>query len=130
MQPTNLFFSFLVELIKRLKTAKPKFFIYLQDAALVLGAITGIPAFLEQYNIVLPPAVTMFENKFVAAATVGFLIASQLTSQSTINSISPQGPVNKQTNPVALPFTAKMEEKQAIKEGKPTEVAPPVQTKP
>jgi hypothetical protein len=124
MQPTNLFFSFLVELVKRLKTSKPKFFVYLQYFTMGLGAITGIPSFLLQFGITLPPAVSVLENKYVAWASVGFLIASQLTTQSTINSISPQGPVNKQTNPKNLPFTAAVEVKEAVKEGKPTEIAP------
>lgn len=124
MQANNLFLAFLIEIVNRLKTKKPKLFVYLQYIVMGLGAITGIPSFLSQFSIVLPPAATLFENKFVAWASIGFLIASQLTTQSTINSISPQGPVNKQTDPKKLPFTALEEFKVAIKEGKPTEIDP------
>ena len=129
MQPNNLFLSFLVELIKRLKTSKPQFFVILQYITAGLGAVTGIPAFLKQFGIILPSAMVVLENKYVAWASIGFLIASQLTTQSTLNSISPQGVANKQTNPKALPFTAAVEVKEAAKEGKPTEIAPSLKTK-
>lgn len=99
MQPSNLFLAFLLEIVNRLRTKKPKIFVYLQYITTVLGAITGIPAFLESFGIKLPSVVTMFENKFIAAVAIGFAIASQLTTNNTT------------TPDTKLPFSTRMDNK-------------------
>jgi uncharacterized ion transporter superfamily protein YfcC len=113
MQTQNQLMNFLIELIKRLKTKKPKFFVILQYITGLLGAVTGIPEFLAQFNIVLPPSLAVLENKYVAWASVGFLIASQLTTQSNPVTVAADGAVLKQTDATRLPFTATNEIKKA-----------------
>ncbi len=124
MNNSNLFLAFLQELFKRFATKSPKFFQIFQWISGAATAITGLPAFLTQLGVTLPPAVLAVENKFIAAVSLGALFMSMLTTQSTINSISPQGVANKQTNPEKLPFTAAVEVKTAVKENKPTEIDP------
>lgn len=113
MNNNNQLLNFLIELFQRLRTKKPKFFVYLQWITGALGAITGLPSFLAQFNITLPPAATAMENKYVAWATIGFLIASQLTSASKTQTVTADGAVLKQTDQKKLPFTAKAEVKKA-----------------
>ena len=105
----NKFMDFLVELVSRLRTKKPKFFAILQWIVTILGAITGIPAWLQAYNIVLPPPINVIANKWVAVASIGFLIASQLTTQSKTSTVTADGDILKQTDAKQLPFTAKNE---------------------
>ena len=109
----GMLLNFLIELVGRLKTKKPKFFLILQSLTAVLGAVTGIPSFLAQFGITLPPAAVVLENKYVAWASIGFLIASQLTTQSTAATVTADGTVLKQTDASTLPFTAETEVKKA-----------------
>jgi hypothetical protein len=124
MTTDNLFFKFLLELFTRFRKTSPKFF---QIWSWVLGlatALTGLPAFLTSRGITLPTAMTAFENKYIGMLTTGALFMSLLTSQSAATSISTAGPVNKQTDPKLLPFTAAVEVKAAEKQGKPIETNP------
>jgi hypothetical protein len=110
MQPQpNQFLNFLVELVSRLRTKKPKFFVYLQYLTGFMGAVTGLPALLIQWGVTLPPAATVLENKFVAACSAGFFIASQLTTANPIAAVTKDGAVLKQTDAVVMPFTAQHE---------------------
>jgi hypothetical protein len=113
MQPQNQMLSYLVELISRLRTKKPKFFVYLQYVTAAASAVTGLPALLVQWGVTLPPATLILENKFVAACSVGVFIASQLTSSSPTETVTADGAVLKQTNAKELPFTAQNEIKSA-----------------
>jgi hypothetical protein len=112
-QQSNQLLNFLIELFSRLRTKKPKFFIVLQWLTAFMGAVTGLPALLIQWGVTLPPALTILENKFVAACSVGFFIASQLTSASPAATVTSDGAVLKQTNAAQLPFTAQVEVKKA-----------------
>lgn len=113
MQNNNLLLAFLVELMNRLRTKKPKFFSYIQYGTGVMAAITGLPDLLVKWGITLPPALMIFENKFIAACSVGAFIASQLTSTSPVAAVTKDGAVLKQTDADKLPFTAKSEVKKA-----------------
>lgn len=113
MQNQNMLLSFLIELVNRLKTKKPKFFIYLQWITGALGAVTGLPELLTSWGIVLPSATLVLENKIVAACSIGFFIASQLTSASPVAAVTKDGAVLKQTDSKDLPFTAQTEVKKA-----------------
>jgi len=113
MQNQNQLLAFLIELANRLKTKKPRFFIYLQWLTGAMGAVTGLPGLLTTWGITLPPAATVLENKFVAACSVGFFIASQLTSASPVAAVTKDGAVLKQTDPVKLPFTSSAEIKKS-----------------
>ncbi|HSY76875.1 MAG TPA: hypothetical protein VK890_08465, partial [Bacteroidia bacterium] len=97
MQPQNQFLSFFIELAQRLRTKKPRFFIVLQWLTGVLAGVTGIPSFLAQFHITLPPAATALENKYVAWAAIGFSIASQLTSATPAATVTADGTVLTQT---------------------------------
>lgn len=111
--PHSLLLNFLIELVQRLRTKKPKFFVYLQYITGVLGAITGLPAFITQFGIKLSPILTTLENKYVAWAAIGFAIASQLTSSSPVVTVTQDGAVLKQTDPVKMPFTSQTEIRKA-----------------
>jgi len=109
----NQFLAFLVELISRLRTKKPRFFIVLQWITGFMSAVTGLPSLLVSWGISLSPFWTTFENKFVAACTFGAFIASQLTSASPAATVTADGVVLKQTDASKLPFTAEVEVKKA-----------------
>lgn len=109
----NLFLSFLVELFNRFATKKPKLFVYLQWVMLGLGAVTGLPAFLQKLGITLSPALTVFENKFVAAAAAGFVLCTQLVTKSPTVGVTADGTPIAPTDAAKLPFTAKVEIKEA-----------------
>lgn len=113
MQNQNQLLAFLVELINRLKTKKPRFFIYLQWLTGAMGAVTGLPGLLISWGATLSPSLAILENKFVAACSLGFVVASQLTSASPVAAVTKDGAVLKQTDPKQLPFTAEVEVKKA-----------------
>jgi len=113
MGNTPTLMDYLKELLQRLKTKKPKFFVVLQIITGVLGAITGLPAFLAQFSIILPPAALVLENKYVAWASIGFMIASQLTTSSPAATVTKDGVVLTKTDEKKLPFTEKVEVKKA-----------------
>lgn len=111
MQPqTNMLIAFLQELLQRFFTKSPKFFRIWQMITAIAAAITGIPETLAYFNITLPPALSIFENKFIAAVSTGMFIMSAMTSQSKIAGTRNGEPV-KQTDACALPFTAAQEKK-------------------
>jgi hypothetical protein len=113
MQPQNQFLSFLVELAQRLRTKKPRFFIVLQWLTGVLAGVTGIPSFLAQFHITLPPAATALENKYVAWAAIGFSLASQLTTANPAATVTADGTVLTETDAKKMPFTKQAEVKKA-----------------
>jgi hypothetical protein len=113
MPQQNQLLSFLIELVQRLRTKKPKFFVYLQWITSVFAAITGIPSFLAQFGIVLPPAATALENKYVAWALIGFTNASQLTTAPPAATVTADGKVLTLTDQSKMPFTAAKEVKSA-----------------
>jgi hypothetical protein len=113
MQNKNPLFNFLVELLNRLKTKKPKFFVYLQYVTAAMGAVTGLPELLTSWGVTFPPELTLLESKAVAFCSVGFFIASQLTSASPVAAVTKDGAVLKQTDSDKLPFTAQAEIKKA-----------------
>lgn len=109
----NQFLSFMIELLNRLKTKKPRFFIWIQFVTAFMSAVTGIPALLIKWGVVLSPPWSTLENKFVAACSIGAFIASQLTSATPAATVTKDGAVLKQTDASALPFTAEVEVKKA-----------------
>lgn len=113
MQNQNQFLAFTVEIFNRIATKKPKLFVYLQYIVLALGAVTGLPAFLTQLGVTLTPSLTIFENKFVAAAASGFWLASQLVTKPAVVGVTKDGAVITQTDPVRLPFSSEVEVKKA-----------------
>lgn len=124
----NLFVKWLSENLQRLFKKSPLFFKIWTGISGLAIAITGLPAFLAGVGIHLPGPWEAVENKVVADIAIGVFIMSLFPSQSNINSISPQGVANKQTDPIRLPFTAAAEMRVAEKEGRPTEIDPNVKT--
>jgi len=118
MQTQNQLLTFLQELVNRVRTKKPRFFVYLQWITGAMGAITGLPALLASWGITLPPVMMTFENKLVAACSTGFFIASQLTTASPVAAVTEEGDVLKQTDAGKLPFTAQAEVKNVQTTGK------------
>lgn len=124
----NQFINFLSEFLQRLRTKKPKFFVYCQYFVALLGAATGLPTAIAKFSavtgipIVLDAHWTMLENKFIAACAAGFFLASQLTTASKVTAIQ-DGTVLKATDTDKLPFTAQKECEKATAAGVP-EVTP------
>lgn len=116
--------NFLTEFMQRLRTKKPKFFVYMQYGVLLMGSATGLPSLIAQFSqvtgipIVLGPHWTIFENKFIAACSLGFWFASQLTTASKVTATK-DGDVLKATDASKLPFTASLECKKAEVSGVP-----------
>lgn len=121
---SNPFVLWLRENLQRLFKKSPTFFKWWQWITGFITALTGLPALITALGVTLPPAATVLENKAVALITMGMFFMSLFPTQPTINSISPQGVPNMQVNPKVMPFTLKADLKQAVKEGKPTEIDP------
>lgn len=114
MQQQNPFLAWLQESLQRLFKKSPKFFRIWQ---MVLGftvVVTGLPALLTGWGIELPEALTILQNKVIAYISTGAFIMTQLSTQSTVVGVTPQGDILKKTDQKALPFTAQQEEKTAI----------------
>jgi len=98
---SNPLVAFLVEIFGRISAKSPKFFQIWQWISGAVVAVSGLPALLTALNVVLPPALTVLENKTVGiAASVAFFM-SLMTVQTP-----------PQANPPAklqakLPFTSK-----------------------
>lgn len=75
----NPLFSFLIEIVQRLRTKSPKFFNVLKIIAAIATALTGLPGALKSMNIALPANLCVLENKTVAVASIVVLIMAQLT---------------------------------------------------
>ena len=108
-QKPNMLIAFLQELLQRFFTKSPKFFRIWQWISASAAAITGLPEALAYFNITLPPSLSVFQNKFITAVTLGMWVMSRLTTQSKIVGSDENGVKLKQTNADALPFTAAAE---------------------
>lgn len=111
----NLLMQFLQEIFLRFKAKSPTFFVWWQRIAMIVGAVTGLPEFLAQFNIVLPPSLTILENKTIAICSMVALFMSLMPAQSTTVAISEEGELLKKTDHEKMPFTAKTELKAEIK---------------
>jgi hypothetical protein len=120
----NSFVLWLREGMQRLFKKSPKYFRWWQRLTGFITAVTGLPALITAAGITLPPAATVLENKIISIFAMGMFFMTLFPTQTTINSISPQGVPNQQLNPKVMPFTLKADLKQAVKEGKPTEIDP------
>lgn len=88
--------GFLREFINRLGGKSPKFFVIIKWLGIACAVITGLPGFLVQVGIDLPPDVLVLQDKVVAwAASIGAFIASLTVANATT--------ITNETN--ALPFT-------------------------
>jgi hypothetical protein len=106
---SNPLVAFLVEIFGRLSAKSPKFFIVWQWISGAVVAVSGLPALLTALNVVLPPALTVLENKTVGiAASVAFFM-SLMTVQNKTVSTSAAGTPLKETDASKLPFTAAAE---------------------
>ncbi len=72
--------DFLIELIKRFLSKTPKFFKVVKAISVIVALITGIPALLEQANIVLPDSLNAIASKVVSIAALISAFISQLTT--------------------------------------------------
>lgn len=84
MQPSQSNFTLLIrEAYQRWGEKQPKFFIIANWAMAILGFLTGIPAFLSEFAIILPPHWAAIVLKVVSAASFGAMIMGKLTAKST-----------------------------------------------
>ena len=114
-QQPNMLIAFFQEVFQRFKTKSPKFFRIWQLITGLGAAITGIPATLQQFGVVIPPPYDVTANKVIAAVSTGMFIMSALTTQSTIVAGKDGEPPLKQTQD-NLKFTAATEINNTTKE--------------
>lgn len=123
--PNNQVLNFLQENLQRIFIKSPLFFRIWQIVSGAAVLITGLPDFLNQFDIVLPEAWQALASKGIAWASSGMFFMTLLTTQSKPVAITETGEVLKKTDESKLPFTAKNEGKVADKipltEVKPTQ---------
>lgn len=117
MNPTNLFITFLQEIVMRLKSKSPKFFAILQWIFGAIAAVTGIPAFLVTMGVELHGMLFTLESKAVAVCTALMWIIAKLPVENKTVTVTSDGKVLKQTNDDKLPFTKQEEVKAATDKG-------------
>ena len=71
--------DFIAELVKRLFSEKPWFFVWVQRIAAIVAIITGLPQFLEASGITLPAAWASISSQIVSVAAVVAAFIAQLT---------------------------------------------------
>jgi len=73
--------NFFVELLKRIFSKNPKFFKWIQIAAIVLGALSVLFSFLESQSINLPGWAEVVSNAVVKVLAAVTLLLAQLPNQ-------------------------------------------------
>lgn len=76
--------KFAFELADRFLSDNPKFFKYIQYVSAGIATITGLPGFLAQCGITLPPQALAIENKTIAIASVVAAFIAQLPKQDPL----------------------------------------------
>lgn len=74
----NIVVDFFAELLTRLFSKSPKFFIVIQWISGVIGFITGIPLLLNYFEIKLPDNLNILESKTMLICALISLIISKL----------------------------------------------------
>lgn len=76
---TNPLLAFLIELVQRVSKKSPKFFQIISWISAFATAITGLPGFLEMFDITLPDPLNILSNKIVAISSLVAFLISNLT---------------------------------------------------
>lgn len=76
--------DFIAELVKRLFSEKPWFFVWVQRIAAIVAIITGLPGFLEASGVTLPDAWNAISSQIVAVASVVAAFIAQLTVTTAV----------------------------------------------
>lgn len=113
----SIIISFFVELFQRIKTKSPTFFRVLQLLGASLTFAGYIPSMLQRwFNVEVPGhVISMCED--VAKYAAGFFAAALFPVAAQPIAVNGDGEVLKKTDEKKLPFTAKKEEKAALKNG-------------
>lgn len=106
---SNPLIAFLAEIFGRISAKSPKFFIVWQWISGALVAVSGLPALLTEMSVVLPPALTALENKYVGIAASATFFMSLMPAQGKTITADASGAPLKTTNQDKLPFTAQAE---------------------
>jgi hypothetical protein len=114
-QPAGDIPAFFIELVNRFRSKSGKFNQVINWIAGACAIITGLPAFLESYNIQLPAEMDALKSKTVAiAALVGWFVSRLSVQRAVVVNVDgnglPAGTVAGATHE-QLPFTAKKEDK-------------------
>lgn len=113
MQTPNVW-DFFRELLQRVGTKNPKFFNVLAWVGAIAAFITGLPALLESFGIVIPESLADLKNKIIMWCGIVITIISNLTTQRPIaDAGTTKNTVITDKN--VLPFTAKAEKVEAAK---------------
>jgi len=101
--------QFFVELVNRIKSRSPRFFLVLQLFGASLTLAGYIPSMLQQwFNVDVPGnVISMCED--IAQYATGFFVAALLPSQSSAVAKTNDGDILKTTDTTKLPFTANAE---------------------
>jgi len=117
MNTQNRLLAFLVEIVKRLKSKSPRFFLILQYISAGVTAVTGLPEFLTMFSISLPSPLNLLANRTVAICGVVSLVFAKLPIENPTIAVTADGAVVKKTDENKLPFTAQSETKAAQDKG-------------
>ncbi len=112
---TSVIINFFTELLNRIRSKSPKFFLVLQLIGASLTLAGYVPSMLQQwFNVDVPGhVISMCED--VAKYATGFFAAALLPSQSKSVAQTASGDILKTTDENKMPFTAAAEEKAEAK---------------
>lgn len=103
--------SFFIELLNRIRTKSPKFFLILSIIGAALTGLGWLPTMLRDwFNIEMAPNFVVMCQDIAKYAT-GFFAASVLPVKSVPVGQTPEGSPIIVTDEKKLPFTAKAEDK-------------------
>jgi hypothetical protein len=74
----NVLFQFLAELVSRLFSGKPKFFVIIQWVSVVVGAVSVLVNYLTSSGVVLPDWTQTVSDMSVTVGSVVAIIMAQL----------------------------------------------------
>lgn len=78
--------QFFAELILRLTSKSPKFFVVIQNISLALMIVAFIPEILTDFNIVLPEKTTLIITRIVGAcATISAILSKLPVAEDKLN---------------------------------------------
>jgi len=117
----NPLLAFLQEIISRLSSKSPKFFIIWQWVLGSLTAITGLPMIidwvLKVFDTALPVWAVTLENHVVTLISGLMWFMSKMPIESKIVTVTSDGAILKKTDDSKLPFTVQQDIKQAENKG-------------
>jgi hypothetical protein len=117
---SSQFVNYFKEMLHRLRTRSPKFFLVLSIFGVCLAALGYVPAAIDRWtNIIVSQNFINFCED-VSNWAKGFILATLFASETKPTAMTPEGDVLKKLDEAKYPFTAEVEKKRAEAEATPT----------